>query len=221
LNDYGFRTSWVSNQDNSPAYSAIIYESDTVIFPNAEKSVFVFNPWYDSSLLPPLDQLMCGNTSKRNLYVLHTIGSHWYYNNHVTTEMQLFQPVTENRIVTDNRHEQVVNSYDNTVLYADMIADSIIQRFEQRCAVVLFISDHGEALGEEGKWLHANNTVAAHYPACFVWYSDKYQAAYPDKIDALKRNKDKEYNTSFLFHSVLDACDIRTSFIKQSENIFR
>ena len=45
--------------------------------------------------------------------------------------------------------------------------------------------------------------------------------AYPKKIEALKENKNKKYNTSFLFHSILDAADIQSNYINQLENIFR
>ena len=202
-----FRTAWLSNQDKGHTFASFIAEADTAIFPNASKSVFVFDEWIDKDLLTPLDTLRLHATA-RNLYILHTIGSHWYYNNHVPSDMQQFQPVTDNRLVTANTQEQVVNSYDNTALYMDWFMQQLITRFEDRKAIIIYLSDHGEALGEDGHYLHASGTEAEKKPACVVWYSNQYAALFPDKITALHSNHDKHYRTDFLFYSILSAAGI-------------
>ena len=220
FHECGFRSAWLSNQDQGRTYVSFIHEADTLIFPNANKSVFVFDPWYDGQLLPPLDSLMA-NASPRNIYILHTIGSHWYYNLHVPEPYQLFQPVTANRVITNNTPQQIINSYDNTAVYMDAVIDSLIQRLEHRCALLIYLSDHGEALGEDGHYLHAGDSEPLHQPACFIWYSDKYAATYPDKIKALVANKDKRYRTDFLYYSILSAAGIEAEGGNEEMNIFR
>ncbi len=98
-----------------------------------------------------MDSLLASSTADKHLFVLHTIGSHWYYNFHVTDSLQLFRPLTDSRIVTQNSEQQMLNSYDNTILYLDYFLDTLIERFEDRVAVVIYLSDHGESLGEDGK----------------------------------------------------------------------
>lgn len=220
FHECGFRSAWLSNQDQGRTYVSFIHETDTLIFPNANKSVFVFDPWYDGQLLPPLDSLMT-HASSRNIYILHTIGSHWYYNLHVPESYQVFQPVTANRVITNNTPQQIINSYDNTALYMDAVIDSLIQRLEHRCALLIYLSDHGEALGEDGHYLHAGDSEPLHQPACFIWYSDKYAATYPDKIKALVANKDKRYRTDFLYYSILSAAGIEAEGGNEEMNIFR
>ena len=219
MKENGFYSAWLSNQDNGRAYVSFIHESDTVIFPNSSKSVFVFDPWYDEQLLPPMDALL-SRTDARQLYVLHTIGSHWYYNLHVPDTYQVFTPVTTNRVITNNTQEQVFNSYDNTVRYMDVMLDSLIQRLESQCAILIYLSDHGEALGEDGRYLHAAESDALHHPACIIWYSDAYAATYPHKIQALAANKDKRYRTDFLYYTILSAGGIETEGINSTLNIF-
>ena len=214
MNECGFSSAWLSNQDNGRTYVSFIHEADTIIFPNASKSVFVFDPWYDEQLLPAMDNLMTSGKA-RNLYVLHTIGSHWYYNLHVPESYTRFTPATTERVITNNTEEQIINSYDNTILYMDAIMDSVIQRLEDRCAILIYLSDHGEALGENGVYLHAAEDEALHHPACFVWYSDQYARMFPKKIEALIRNKEKRYRTDFLYPSILSAAGIET---KEAEN---
>lgn len=216
---FDFRSAWISNQDNGKTYVTFIHEADTVIFPNASKTSFVFDPWYDEQLLPPLDSLLL-QPAARNLFVLHTIGSHWYYNNHVPPQQQYFQPLTTNRVITSNDPEQVINSYDNTVRYLDAFLDSLIVRFESRPAIMLYLSDHGEALGENGEWLHAGEAEPLHQPACVVWYSDRYAQLFPQHVEALHHNASQRFGTDFLYFSVLSAAGLEPDSIVSHLNIF-
>ena len=221
LHNEGFYCSWISNQDLGETFAAFPAECDTMIWVNAGKSVFVFSGWYDEELLPKMDeQLALGNS--KNLLILHTIGSHWYYNNHVPEHHHHFVPITDNRVVTNNTPEQVINSYDNTIRYMDHVLDSIIQRIENRCAILIYLSDHGESLGEDGYWLHAAGAETTKNPACIVWYSDLFAQQYPEKILALQQNRLRRYRTDFLFHSVLDIAEIFTDTSEMKQyNIFQ
>ena len=206
--EHDYFTVWLSNQDYGRTYMTFINEADTVIFPNASKTVSVFDNWDDLQLLPYVDDIISENHS-HNLYVLHSIGSHWYYNVHVPESLQIFQPVTTDRVITANTTEQIVNSYDNTALALDAFVDSLIMRFENTTAILFYQSDHGESLGENGNYLHAAGAEETKYPAAVVWYSDRYAALFPDKIQALKKNSQKRYRTDYFFYSVLSAAGMR------------
>ena len=58
-----------------------------------------------------------------------------------------------------------------------------------------------------------------HLPGCFVWYSDIFASKYHDRVDAFLLNKDKRYKSYFLFHSILDAADIKTEYVDNHLNI--
>jgi glucan phosphoethanolaminetransferase (alkaline phosphatase superfamily) len=219
LRNEGYHTAWISNQDLGDTFASFPAECDTVVWLNAGKSVFIFSEWYDENLLPEMGKQLAKENNK-NLLILHTIGSHWYYNNHVPDMYNYFQPTTDNRVVTNNRHEAVINSYDNTIRYTDLVLDSIIARMTNRCAIVFYISDHGESLGENGNWLHAAGAEETKYPACVIWYSDVFAQQYPEKITALYANKNNRYRTDFLFHSVLSAAGISVVDIDSNMNIF-
>ena len=62
-------------------------------------------------------------------------------------------------------------------------------------SVLVFISDHGEQLGEGGKWLHAQAGDAAKNPAYLMWFSKKYQRRYPQKSTGLNQP-----NSRCLYH---------------------
>lgn len=200
--DAGFYTAWLSNNEPSNSFVAYTDECDTTLFVNAGKSVFVQAQWSDSEILPHFDNLL-SLQSPRCMLVLHTIGSHWYYDNHYPEHFRRFAPTTTSRVVADNTPEQLINSYDNSVLYADWFLDQVILRLEHRNAVMIYLSDHGESMGEEGRWLHAHENEELKNPACIVWYSDAFAEQFPEKVQALRSNAGKPYLTDFLFPSIL------------------
>lgn len=220
LRNEGYHTAWISNQDLGETFASFPAECDTAVWLNAGKSVFIFSGWYDEKILSEMDKQLAKENNK-NLLILHTIGSHWYYNNHVPEMHNHFLPITNNRVVTNNTPEAVINSYDNTIRYTDLVLDSIIARIENRCAIVFYLSDHGESLGEDGNWLHATGAEETMYPACVIWYSDAFAQQHPDKIKALYANKDKRYRTDILFHSVLSAAGISIVNTDSTIDIFR
>lgn len=91
---------------------------------------------------------------------------------------------------------------------------------EDRCAVVLFLSDHGESLGENNNFLHASGAYEQTLTACIAWYSDKFAEQFPGKVEALHKNQYKPYLTDFLFHSILNIANISTIEDKSCDNIF-
>lgn len=215
----GFNTAWISNQDPGYTYVGFMKECDTIMYCHPEKSVYNYNEWLDEDLLP-LTKKNIDNGSIQKLIILHTIGSHWYYNNHYSKKFEKFKPVTSSRIIAQCTPEEIVNSYDNTVLYTDFFLDELIEQLEKKNAILIYLSDHGETLGEDGAWLHASDNTASKNPACIIWYSDNYKNKNHDNIEALTKNRNKHLRTDFLYHSILDASNIPSKTIRKEMNIF-
>lgn len=215
-----FHTVWLANQDVSKALFDFLQETDTTQYTYAAIKQSLYGEWMDSELLPLADIYITRHA--RQLIVLHTVGSHWLYDCHVPKGYNIFQPTITNRDVRQNSLEQIINSYDNTIVYLDAFLSSLIDRLENYPAILLYLSDHGESLGEEGRFLHAQeNAPEEQYPAAIVWYSDSYAKAYPEKIKALIANKDKRYRTDYLFYSILYAAGIEAEGDNEKVNIFR
>ena len=111
------------------------------------------------------DKAMLGNINaalktetKRELLVLHSMGNHGpaYWRR----TPPAFRPFGEGCLKDDLgecRPEDVVVSYDNAVAYADQFLAAAIDKLsavKDRDTVLLYVSDHGESLGEKGLWLH-------------------------------------------------------------------
>jgi glucan phosphoethanolaminetransferase (alkaline phosphatase superfamily) len=102
----------------------------------------------------------------------------------------------------------------------DYFLDKLIEMLVNKNALLIYISDHGEILGEDNLWLHATDHEAAKYPACLVWMSEKYIYKNCDKLTALIANKDKKWKTDFVFHSILSAANIPSEIIQADLDIF-
>ena len=215
----GYKSAWITNQDPAETYVGFMKECDTIMYCHPEKSVYNYNVWLDEDLMPFTNKELT-TKSLRKLIILHTIGSHWYYNNHYSKAFEEFKPVTSSRILAQCSPEEIINSYDNTVLYTDYFLDRLIKQIETKNAILIYLSDHGETLGEGGSWLHAGDNAASKNPACIVWYSNGFKNKYPDKIEAIKKNKNRFIRTDFLFQSILSAGNIPSTIIQNNLNIF-
>jgi len=215
----GYRTSWVSNQDRCAQYSYFMNEADTLILASSGKSLYSFNKWLDTSTIPHIHNLLNDNPEPQ-LIVVHSIGSHWWYPAHYSDSSAVFKPEVDSRVLSELTKEQMVNSYDNTVVETDRFLHGIIDCLKNRNAIMIYISDHGESLGENGNFLHKGDLPEVHPTACLVWYSDEYAKRYPRKVKALKENSINNHDTDVFFHSVPDAAGLNTNVLDVSKSIF-
>lgn len=216
----GFYTVWLSNKNQTKPFWDFMDEADTIQYTAAARTQALYAKWLDGDLLPLMDGHLGQNP--KQLFVLHTMGSHWLYDTHVSDELCVFQPAVTNRDVRQNTQEQIINSYDNTVLYLDAFLNDLIQRLQSRPAVLLYLSDHGESLGEGGRFLHAQKEAEEEkYPAAIVWYSDRYKERFPDKVEALHARCTQHYRTDYFFFSVLSAAGIEAEGSNETVNIFQ
>ena len=112
---------------------------------------------WDKAMLGNIDEALQAGT-KRELLVLHSMGNHGpaYWRR----TPPAFRPFGKGCLKDDLgecRPEDVVVSYDNAVAYADQFLAAAIDKLaavKDRDTVLLYVSDHGESLGEKGLWLH-------------------------------------------------------------------
>lgn len=201
LRNHGFKTAWISNQDITDSYAHFVYSADTLIFPNSEKSVYVFDTWTDEDLILPL--MDCITDTGRHLCMLHTIGAHWYYNNHIPISKSFFSPTTTNRVITNNDSIAIINSYDNCILTMDWIVDSICSLLMETNSIVIYQSDHGESLGENGNWLHAAGAEETKHTAGFIWYSEQYKQQNAQTITYIDSLTHLNLSTDYLFPLII------------------
>lgn len=203
LNKAGVKTSWIGNQTPENSYLPFISGSQNREMVDPYHSEFSFHKEYDEVLLRNFSNYL--KQDQNAFTVLHMMGNHWYYENRYPEKFRVFKPVITSKNVTSNSPEEMVNSYDNAIFYLDTFLDEVISSVEisGRKAIVVYLSDHGEALGENGTWLHAQENPAINKPAMMVWFSEKYLESKGNALPPVKTNTEK-ITTDFLFPSVLN-----------------
>jgi len=170
----------------------------------------------DEVLLDNLDAWI-GSVNRDTVLVLHQIGSHGpaYYLRYPET-FRRFKPDCRSAEFSDCTREEIVNAYDNTIVYTDHILAGVIDRLqkaEDRLDVsMLYMSDHGESLGELGLYLHGAPYMIApgaqtHVPFV-LWLGKDAKAAY--SADCLDGEVKRPQSHDNLFHSVLGMMRVTT-----------
>ena len=153
--------------------------------------------------------------------VLHCYGSHFNYRKRYPRSFARFLPDDAMDAKRKNRQE-LVNAYDNTIVYTDHILSELVAALNEtgREAVVVYTSDHGEDIYDDGvHFLHASMVPTdnqLHVPL-LVWTSDAYAESHKPEVEALRANSRKLLSTSLsTFHTLLQLSDITTPyFIKK------
>ncbi|MFZ5545017.1 MAG: phosphoethanolamine transferase [Pseudomonadota bacterium] len=188
----------------------------------------------DEALVRDLDDRLRGfrgqgGTPGTHLIVLHMLGNHGpsYFRRYPPTFAR-FQPECRDDDLRKCQVQEIVNSYDNALLYTDQVLATTIGRLQAHAdqvdSAMIFVSDHGESLGEKGLFLHGIPYPIApdeqtRVPMLF-WASDGFEAA--AGLDAgcllpeLRRQAAKPQAHDALFHTVLGLMDIRTSLREPS-----
>lgn len=207
----GYHTSWIANQDLTRSYTYFAHECDTLLYSFDDGSLYSYKPWLDADILPVFDALQASlPAAKPRLSIIHTIGSHWWYPSHYRCDQAVYKPEIKHKDVGGLSADALINSYDNTIIATDEFLSKLFSRLRRRNAVVIFISDHGEGLGEEGVWLHGSEAEPQRHPACLIWYSEAYARQFPDKVRALRENRLVPRDISAIFHTTLDLGGIST-----------
>lgn len=185
---------------------------------------------YDEKLLSELDNKLQNIGREDNLIVLHVIGSHGptYYRRYPVEHRQ-FVPDCPRSDIQNCTAEELVNTYDNTILYTDFILSQIIERLQAQGqdynTAMLYISDHGESLGESGLYLHgvpySFAPVEQTQVPMLMWLSDPFaQANRIDKQCLSDNAKSGTYSQDNFYHSLIGMMSVDTQDYDQTMDIF-
>lgn len=216
----GFHTAWISNQrvmgQNDTPVTSIAKEAASVYFGN-KGDEFIFTRLVDEDLLGVFDQNLHQPIQKK-LVVIHTVGSHWFLENHYTDAFRVYQPVCTQKEPGNCSIDELVNSYDNTILYTDHFIKEVIERVRDSNAIVFYVSDHGESLGEEGRFGHGQDAGYHEQKKVpfFIWASERYILSNAEKYGALRKHLDAPLSHDHLFHTILDCTGVRSPVIDPS-----
>lgn len=182
----------------------------------------------DAILLDRLDNWL-DNVKGDSVLILHQLGSHGpAYFARYPEEFRRFKPDCRANDFGSCTPEEITNAYDNSVLYTDHIVSGVIDRVKQRSAnlsgSVVYMSDHGESLGESGLYLHGAPYIIApsqqtHVPF-LVWVANDVQKAAGFDMACLAKGADATYSHDNFFHSMLGLMDVSTKVYDPKLDVF-
>lgn len=183
---------------------------------------------FDEILLDGLEKRLA-NIKQDTFIVMHTIGSHGpaYYLRYPDNQKK-FKPTCDSSDVHGCDSDALRNSYDNTIHYTNVVvakAINILKKFPQLNPGLIYLSDHGESLGENGIFLHAYNYSIApdgqkHVPF-ILWMSDgmKKQGNYNYHCLAQKAESE-DFSHDNLYHTILAMMGIESKTYDKSLDMF-
>ncbi|MEX3071302.1 phosphoethanolamine transferase [Vibrio alginolyticus] len=186
---------------------------------------------YDIALLNGLDQEI-ENMNGNRVVTFHLNGSHGpTYFQRYPKDKAFFQPDCPRADIENCSVEQIINSYDNTIRYTDYVLEQTIEKLngleDKYNTALIYISDHGESLGENGMFLHGMPySLAPEYQKrvpFMTWMSPGFKQVKQVNSDCLKQEAQVvgKYSQDNVFHSLLGLMDVQTNAYDSSLDIFK
>ncbi|EJL01700.1 DUF1705 domain/sulfatase domain protein [Pseudomonas fluorescens Q2-87] len=166
---------------------------------------------------------------KDTVLVLHQMGSHGpEYFKRYPKEYEHFTPVCESNALNNCSRESIVNGYDNTLVYTDHVLSTLIDLLranqDKVDTAMLYLSDHGESLGEYNLFLHGTPYMLApeqqKHVAMLAWFSDSYQKSFSVDTHCLQLSREKPLSQDNLFHSMLGLLEVNSKVYNPDLDMF-
>lgn len=185
---------------------------------------------FDQVLLNKLDKILAVAPSQDTVIFLHIIGSHGptYYLRY-PPEHRKFIPDCPRSDIQNCSQEELINTYDNTILYTDFILSEVVNKLKGKQdmfdTAMLYLSDHGESLGEKGMYLHgAPYSIAPKEQTSvpmLAWVSNDFsQDNQLNMTCVAQRAEQGGFSHDNLFDSLLGLMNVKTTVYQSQLDIF-
>jgi lipid A ethanolaminephosphotransferase len=223
---HGIEVIWRTNNFGEPPLKVSRYDTADEIRKSCKQDCVRLD--YDEVLLHGLDEILRnGKPDTKTLIVLHQGGSHGpQYAKKYPPEFERFKPTCQSVELQKCSSSELINAYDNTIVYTDDVLHRVIgllKSVKDRPSAMLYMSDHGESLGEGGLYLHGVPMALApkvqFTVPLLVWTSDEFA----------KRGGSTKRPSSFgnrlshdvIFHSVMGAMGLRSAIYVPEDDLFQ
>lgn len=190
---------------------------------------FVSSENFDDVLVDGLDQRIA-SLQRDTVIVLHMMGSHGpAYWKRYPEKFEIFKPACKVVQFSDCEADQIINAYDNTIVYSDHVLARLIGVLAEADhhgvdTGMLYVSDHGESLGERNMYLHGMPYALApeaqiHVPM-FVWLSPSMREGAGVDVRCLADRAPQRVSHDNLFSSVLGLMDVETRVYDSALDLF-
>ncbi|KOO57998.1 sulfatase [Rheinheimera sp. KL1] len=223
----GIAVSWFDN--NSGCKTVCDRVPSEFLFNDSTNPLCKDGQCQDEILVQALQAQLTKQYSSDRLIVLHQLGSHGpEYFKRSSDSQKLFLPECTNKQLQLCQQAEIINAYDNSIVATDELLSRIIQTLQDQQGyqtAMLYLSDHGESLGENGVYLHGLPYWMAPDAQTKVpmlwWMSDTYASTQQLKAECMAQRTTQKLSHDNLFHSLLGIFQISSKIHRQSLDVFR
>ena len=210
----GYKTYWISNSAAKGTFSVDVHANDSeeVIYLRKNNNR---HGNFDFEIKEKLKSILQTDKSQKIFCVLHSIGSHWRYDNSYPIQFNKFYPLTTDIYTSqfNTVHTEAINNgYDNSILYADYFIGNTIKLLKEKnvSSFVFYVSDHGEHLYNDNKGLvgHIQPTEETIHVPLFIWTSALYDNCLPNKRKTLENHLKSKLSIINVFHTIIDMAQL-------------
>lgn len=218
----GMNVYWVDNQSGSKGVSDGV--EDLPINKKSVASLCKTGRCYDEALLSGLDVNKVVKPGQSTVVFIHQLGNHGpAYSKRYPKTFEKFSPVCEDEKLQNCSRQSIINAYDNAVLYTDHFLAGVIDWLNGMKGMdtgLLYVSDHGESLGENNLYLHGAPefmapSVQKEVPM-ILWLSKGMQDRLGFNADCFEHVLEKEASHDNLFSSLLGLLDVNSTTYDKS-----
>ena len=222
LDKAGLAVIWLENQSGCKGICDRVYRAATNKLDIAE--FCSTDECFDEIMLHNLDdrlrEVSYEKLSKGAVIVMHQMGSHGpAYYKRSPAAIKKFKPECTNNALQECSRTELVNAYDNSIVYTDYFLSKVIGMLKSKASTIqggmLYVSDHGESLGENNLYLHGlpyaiAPDVQKHIP-WISWFANDFIGRHNLDTDCMESRSGKQLNHDNYFHTVLGLMDIQTA----------
>jgi lipid A ethanolaminephosphotransferase len=229
LQNAGVKILWIDNNSTCKGVCERVETLNYREYPDPSMPYYGHGEYFDEVLLYQLEEKI-RNTDKDMLIVLHMLGSHGpAYYKRVPDQFKKFTPECEENTYQQCRNNQeFVNEYDNSIVYTDFFLNKTIEFLKkldpQYNTFMLYASDHGESLGEDGMYLHGAPIEAAPDAQLKVpylaWLSETYLANHNLDQQVLVEHAVKPTSHDSISHTLLGLLDVESAVYDRALDVF-
>ncbi len=218
----GVNVLWLDNNSSSKGMANRVEHMD---YRTAENNPVCDIECRDVGMLSKLQTYIDEHPVGDIFIVLHQMGQHGpaYYKRY-PADFEVFTPTCRSNELQTCSQEEIINAYDNSILYTDYFLSQVIGFLKVNSSgfetAMFYVSDHGESLGENGLYLHGLPNLVApkvqrHVPA-LVWIGESMEDV---DVSVLKKRQGNSYSHDNVFHTILGFLEINTEVYRQDLDI--
>lgn len=183
---------------------------------------------YDAQLIDDFAQNF-SFSGNRNLVIFHLMGQHTMPDKRYPNDSKfnVFTKDSVKRNDIDGRRKSQIAHYDNATLYNDWVVNGVMERFNDKNAVILYLSDHGEELydfrdhyGRTQERVKTRDMLKYQYEIPFmIWCSDYYMENHADLVSNIASAVDKPFMNDNVCQILMGLVGMKTKYYNPKRDL--